>query len=59
MFKVWIKGEIIALLPAVHTVEIMLSSGKRLHVGPDGMYYREEIPEADQIEVTFHAASEN
>ena len=55
MFKVWMKGEIIALLPAAHTVEIILPNGKRLHVGPDGVYYREEIPRADEIEVTYHA----
>ena len=54
MFKIWMKGEIIALLPAEHTAEFMLPNGKRLHVGPDGMYYREAVPEADQIEVSYH-----
>ncbi len=54
MIKIWEKGQVIALLPADQNVEMMLSTGKRLHVGPAGVYYREEIPMADQIEVTYH-----
>ena len=54
MIEVWQNGQIIALLPAEQHVELTLSTGKRLHVGLDGVYYREEIPPEDKIEVTYH-----
>ena len=54
MIKIWQKGNIIALLPADEYLEIMLSNGKILHVGPDGAYYKEAISITDEIEVTYH-----
>ncbi len=54
MIKIWHKGQIIALLPAEQQVEIMLSTGKQLHVGIDGIYYITPVLPADQIEITYH-----
>ena len=54
MVEIRMKGEIIALLPANHAMDIMLSTRKTLHVGFDGIYYKSPVLTADEIEVSYH-----
>ena len=51
--KIWYKGELFATFPHGHTMELPLPDGRRLHVGPDGVYFKQEIVPKDGVQVTM------
>ena len=53
IIEIWYKGELLAKIPSAFgtVIELSLDDGRLLHVGPHGMYFKQEVTPDDNIQV--------
>ncbi len=53
MIEIWYKGELLAKMPSAlgTMIELSLDDGRLLHIGPHGMYFKQEVTPDDNIQV--------